>query len=146
MKKGFSVGAVVCGGESPEEWLGGEEEGEGEGKRTISEREKEGCSGGGCVVVEGRIWCGGCIDRSGGAGRKRLRSSSSSSLLLEFIFLRKCVRRRRRRKCNKQFYFVYQISICVCFVVFKKYFMFLTLSLSFVGRETHSLLSHLSTL
>lgn len=73
------------------------------------------------VVVEGRIWCGGCIDRSGGTGRKRLRSSSSSSLLLEFMFLRKCVGRRRRRKCNEQFFiliFVYQISICVCFFVF----------------------------
>lgn len=59
------------------------------------------------VVVEERIWCGGCIDRSGGTGRKRLRSSSSSSLLLEFIFL---------RKCNEQFLFcLSNIYLCLFF-------------------------------
>jgi hypothetical protein len=80
------------GGESAEEWLGGESEEEGEGKRTISEREKEEGSGGGGVG----IWCGGCIIRSCGTGRKR--SSSSSSLFLESMvsYESECVKKKKK--------------------------------------------------
>lgn len=53
----FKPRNVENGGESSEEWLGGEEEEYGDRKRTISERGEV------LVVLEGRVWCGGCIDR-----------------------------------------------------------------------------------